>query len=64
MMDEHVSQGSNPTEMANAVFAIIQNPNPNIHYKVGSFLQKCSIVLKRILPDKQYEKIVMKHYKL
>jgi len=64
MMNEHVSQGSNPAEMANAILAIIQNPNPDIHYKVGSFLQKFSIVLKRILPDKQYEKILMKHYKL
>ena len=64
MMDEHVSSGSNPNEMANAIFAIIQNSSPNGHYKVGSFLQKFSIVLKRILPDKQYEKILMKHYKL
>lgn len=64
MMDDHVNQGSNPNEMANAIFAIIQNPKPNGHYKVGSFLQKFSIVLKRILPDKQYEKMLMKHYKL
>lgn len=64
MMDEHVNQGSNPDDMANAIFSIIQNPSPNIHYKVGSFLQKFSIVLKRILPDKQYEKMLMKHYKL
>lgn len=64
MMDEHVSSGSNPNEMANAIFGIIQSPSPNGHYKVGSFLQKFSIVLKRILPDKQYEKMLMKHYKL
>lgn len=64
MMDEHVSSGSNPNEMANAIYAIIQNPAPKGHYKIGSFLQKFSIVLKRILPDKQYEKMLMKHYKL
>ena len=64
MMDDHVNQGSNPNEMANAIFAIIQNPKPNGHYKIGSFLQKFSIVLKRILPDKQYEKMLMNHYKL
>ena len=64
MMDDHVSSGSKPNEMAEAIFGIIQNPNPKIHYKVGSFLQKFSIVLKRILSDKQYEKMLMKHYKL
>jgi NAD(P)-dependent dehydrogenase (short-subunit alcohol dehydrogenase family) len=63
-MDEHVDSGSNPNEMAEALYAIIQNPNPRIHYKVGAFMQKFSIVLKRILPDKVYEKMLMNHYKL
>jgi short-subunit dehydrogenase len=63
-MDEHVDSASNPNEMAEAVYQIIQNPNPKIHYKVGVFMQKFSIVLKRILPDKVYEKMLMNHYKL
>jgi NAD(P)-dependent dehydrogenase (short-subunit alcohol dehydrogenase family) len=63
-MDEHVDSGSNPNEMAEAVYAVIQNPNPKIHYKVGAFMQKFSIVLKRILPDTVYEKMLMNHYKL
>lgn len=64
MMDAHVDSGSNPNQMAEAVFNIIQSKNPKIHYKVGAFLQKFSIVLKRILPDKVYEKMLMNHYKL
>ena len=49
---------------AEAVYQIIQNPSPRIHYKVGIFMQQFSIVLKRILPDKVYEKMLMNHYKL
>ena len=64
MMDEHVDSGSNPNEMAEAVYRIIETKEPRIHYKVGAFLQKFSIVLKRILPDKVYEKMLMNHYKL
>jgi len=64
LMDEHVDSGSNPNEMAEAIYRIIQNPNPKIHYKVGAFMQKFSIVLKRILPDKVYEKMLMNHFKL
>jgi NAD(P)-dependent dehydrogenase (short-subunit alcohol dehydrogenase family) len=64
MMDEQVDSGNNPKEVAQAIFEIIQTENPKIHYKVGSFIQKFSIVLKRILPDKVYEKILMNHYKL
>ena len=64
MMDEHVDSGSNPNEMAEAVYKIIESKEPRIHYKVGAFMQKFSIVLKRILPDKVYEKMLMNHYKL
>lgn len=64
MMDEHVDSGSNPNEMAEAIYKIIQTSNPKIHYKIGVFMQKFSIVLKRILPDKVYEKMLMNHYKL
>lgn len=64
MMNEHVDSGSDPQQMAKAVYAIINTPNPNIHYKVGAFMQKFSIVLKRVLPDKVYEKLLMNHYKL
>ncbi len=64
LMNEHVDSGSNPNQMAEAVYKIIQNPSPKIHYKVGVFMQKFSIVLKRILPDKVYEKMLMNHYRI
>lgn len=64
LMNTHVDNGSNPDMMAKSVYKIINTPNPKGHYKVGEFMQKFSIVLKRILPDKVYEKLLMKHYKL
>ncbi|MEM7086165.1 MAG: SDR family oxidoreductase [Bacteroidota bacterium] len=64
MMNEHVNAGSNPKQMARAVHKIIETRRPKIHYKVGVPMQKFSIVLKRILPDKIYERMLMKHYKL
>ena len=64
MMDEHVDSGGNPNEMAFAIHKIIETKQPNMHYKVGSFLQRFSVVLKRVLPDKVYEKMLMNHYKI
>ncbi|UMB54852.1 SDR family oxidoreductase [Lutibacter sp. A64] len=64
LMDAHVDSGGDPLEMATAIYKIIKTPKPRIHYKVGDFLQKFSIVLKRILPDKMYEKMLMNHYNL
>ncbi|WP_418510144.1 SDR family oxidoreductase [Corallibacter sp.] len=64
LMDSHVDSGKDPLLMAKAVYKIINTKKPKAHYKVGEFLQKFSIVLKRILPDKVYEKMLMNHYKL
>lgn len=64
LMNTHVDNGSDPYLMAKAIYKIINTPNPKVHYKVGEFMQKFSIVLKRILPDKVYEKLLTKHYKL
>lgn len=64
LMDEHVDGGKDPELMAKAIYTIIQTKNPKVHYKVGEFMQKFSIVLKRILPDRIYEKLLLNHYKL
>ena len=46
------------------VLKIINIKNPKVHYKVGSPMQKFSLVLKKILPDKVYERLLLNHYKL
>lgn len=63
-IDEDVNKGNDPKKVAVAIYKIINTSNPKIHYKVGAFVQKFSIVLKRILPDKVYEKLLLNHYKL
>ncbi|SHH45332.1 SDR family oxidoreductase [Winogradskyella jejuensis] len=63
-IDADVDNSSSPILVAKAVLNIIETKNPKIHYKVGAFMQKFSIVIKRILPDKVYEKLLMNHYKL
>ena len=63
-IDEDVNKGNDPGLVASEIYKIINTSNPKIHYKVGAFMQKFSIVLKRILPDKVYEKLLLNHYKL
>lgn len=64
LMNSHVSEGSDPIVMAMAIEKVIRTTNPRIHYKVGNFMQKFSIVLKRILPDHFYENLIMRYYKM
>jgi NADP-dependent 3-hydroxy acid dehydrogenase YdfG len=64
LIDEHVDSGNDPVEVARKVFEILQTERPGIHYKVGSPLQKLSVLLKKVLPEKRYEKMLKKHYGL
>ncbi len=64
VMNKHVDHGENPVQMAKVIYGIIESRKPKTHYKVGAFMQKFSIVLKRILPGRTYERMLMKHYKL
>ena len=64
LMNNHVDAGMDPIKMAEIVYKIILKERPKVHYKVGTFLQKFSVVLKRLLPDRLYEKLLMNHYKL
>ena len=64
LMDAHVDSGKDPIIMAHRILKIINDPKPKLHYKVGEYMQKFSIVLKRVLPDRMYEKLIMNHYKM
>jgi hypothetical protein len=50
--------------MARFVYKVIMKENPKTHYRVGAFLQKISITLKKILPDSIFEYVLMSFYKL
>lgn len=64
LMNAHVDNGKDPLEMARAIHKIIETKKPKVRYKVGDFMQKFSVMLKSSLPGKQYEKMLMNHYKL
>ncbi|MGB2385783.1 MAG: SDR family oxidoreductase [Flavobacteriaceae bacterium] len=64
LLNAHVDDGEDPMILAKLVHKIIETKHPKIHYKVGAFLQKFSIILKRILPDKVFERLLMSFYKL
>jgi len=64
LINSQVNAGDDPVMMGQAVWAVMNAKSPKIHYKVGAFLSRFSIVLKRILPDRAYERMLMKHYGL
>jgi len=63
-IDDEVDSGLQPEIMAKAIYKIIQKKHPKVRYRVGTFMQRYAIHIKRLMPDRLYEKILMKHYKL
>ena len=64
MINDDVDSGQDPIQVAKMVLKIIRTKKPKVHYKVGRFIQKFSLLLKKILPDKAYECLLSNHYKL
>jgi NAD(P)-dependent dehydrogenase (short-subunit alcohol dehydrogenase family) len=64
LMDQHVASGKDPVVLARKVYYILQQRRPKVHYTSGSALQRLSLALKKILPDKIYERLLLNHYKL
>ena len=63
-MDEHVDEGNDPQEIAEAVVKLIHKKQLQPHYAVGPFMQKLSLTLKRLLPQKVFERLLKNHYNL
>ncbi len=56
--------GQPPLKIAYLIERIINTPNPRLRYAVGAPDQKLSIILKKILPNRWFDRIIMSYYKL
>lgn len=56
--------GQPPLKIAHLIEKIINTPKPRLRYAVGAPDQKLSIFLKKILPNRWFDRIIMSYYKL
>jgi len=63
-INSEVAHALDPILIGKKVLKIINTSNPKLRYKVATFKQKLSITLKRFLPDRLFEKMMMKFYDL
>ncbi len=62
---EHDEQsGQPPVKIAHLIEKIIQKKRPRLRYAIGSFDQKLSIFLKKILPNRWFDAIIIQYYKV
>lgn len=60
-IDQDVNGGGDPIAVAKKVHAILRANHPKVHYTVGLPLQRFSVILKRVLPGKWFERLLAGH---
>lgn len=63
-VNQEVEHAQDPILIAHKIEKIIKTKKPSLYYQVGTPVQKLSIFLKRILPSRTFERMIMKHYKM
>ena len=64
IINDDVARSSDPILMGRAIEKIIKSSNPDVNYIVGKPMQKLSILVRRLVPKKWFEKIIASHYKM
>lgn len=62
ILDGGLGYSRDPDELARVVEGIIHDPSPRTIYRVAVGKQKLSVLLKKVLPGRLFERMVRKHY--
>ena len=64
IIERDEDRGISPENIAHLISKIINKSNPRLRYTVGAFDQKLAALLKRLLPNRLFDWIIMKIYKI
>tara|TARA_B100000809_G_scaffold266867_1_gene332342 strand:+ start:4309 stop:5118 length:810 start_codon:yes stop_codon:yes gene_type:complete len=59
-----VAEAKDPIVVGEGILKILKQKSPQVRYRIGPFMQKLSVKLKKTISGKFFEKIIMNHYKL
>lgn len=64
IIENDENSGQAPKLIGKLIDKIINSSNPRLRYTVGAFDQRLSVLLKRLLSNRFFDWIIMKHYKV
>jgi NAD(P)-dependent dehydrogenase (short-subunit alcohol dehydrogenase family) len=64
IIEEEVYNGEDPKLIGELIHRIINTKHPKLRYNVGNFNSKLALILKKTLPSRWFERIMMNHYNL
>jgi NAD(P)-dependent dehydrogenase (short-subunit alcohol dehydrogenase family) len=63
-VNKEVHHAPDPTLIGEAVVRILKKQNPRLRYKVATPFQRFSVLVRDIIPDRWFEKLVKRYYKM
>lgn len=64
IINSEVAHSSDPIQVGEAIAKIIKAKQPNVNYLIGNSMQKLSILARRLVSKKMFEKIILSHYRM
>lgn len=64
IINKEVSGGEDPLKIGRLVWRIINNDHPRVRYNTGNMMSKVGLAVKRLIPSRWFERIMMKHYNI
>ncbi len=64
IVEKDEDHGISPGKIAHLIHNIIKKENPKLRHTVGAIDQKLAAMLKRLLPNRLFDWIIMKYYKV
>ncbi len=62
IIESDEKNGASPEKVARLLVKIIRYSDPRLRYRVGYLPQKIAVTLKKFLPQKLFDQIIMQHY--
>ena len=64
IIEKDETGGMDPAKLAGRIVKIVRNPRPRLRYVIASPDQRLSVLLKRILPERWFMKIIGSYYRV
>ncbi|MFC2136787.1 SDR family oxidoreductase [Bacteroidota bacterium] len=64
LLIKNINNGRDPSKINRLILKIIKAKNPKLRYKSGKILETLTPFVKFIIPDRMFEKILMKFYNI
>lgn len=64
IIKDEVNKGEDPLLIGALVFKIINQRHPKLRYRIGNKTSKLALFLKKLLPNRWFERAMMNHYRI